>query len=446
MSKLSLRVKIGRGIAALGGIVVALLLSACADTAMPPVAAKAAPQLAVWFGATLVTVELPPTSASAGLSSGGRVDVVYAGSPAEAAGLRAGDVILTVDQKPVAADGEFFSAARGLFQILTPASPGAVVPVSLIRDGQRQSLSVTLAPRPPTLDGHNHDELVARIKAEQQAALGADKAGDRRHAFDHYVKALRLPMLEAWYYPDNVGLIFSDNVEHVGEILGALQPQPAIPGDAARHNRRAVALLKSAAGDADNDRASNEFGYAIYEAPWVADLYLDLGLVEAQAGTPESATLDFRRYLLLNPKARDSTEIEQKITDLELQAEERKPWLRFVNLWQMENGGAERVTLRGRKLVLAVDKPTPKTAEQPGDIVCSGTIHDRDFHGTCNFWPTTPEAIACLGAKRAYDADGRIEDDNTLVLRAVNDIQYREQSCAIISETRGAFRTIRAAH
>ena len=95
----------------------------------------------VWIGA--VTATLTPEEAkrlNIRASRGALVARVFNGSPAEAAGLRPGDVITSVDGKPV--------DSRESFSTLTAtATAGRPITVSILRDGTRRD--VQLRPTDP---------------------------------------------------------------------------------------------------------------------------------------------------------------------------------------------------------------------------------------------------------------------------------------------------------
>jgi S1-C subfamily serine protease len=70
-------------------------------------------------------------------TSGAYVGGVRPGSPADAAGLRAGDVIVSVNGAPI-------SNAAGLEAALSKAPPGHSVPISYQRDGATRQVAVAL--------------------------------------------------------------------------------------------------------------------------------------------------------------------------------------------------------------------------------------------------------------------------------------------------------------
>jgi putative serine protease PepD len=65
---------------------------------------------------------------------------VVSGSPAEKAGLKAGDAVIAVDSDPV-------NSATSLVGQLRERRPGDVVTLSVVRDGKAQDIKVTLGTR-----------------------------------------------------------------------------------------------------------------------------------------------------------------------------------------------------------------------------------------------------------------------------------------------------------
>jgi S1-C subfamily serine protease len=69
---------------------------------------------------------------------------IVAGSPAEAAGLAAGDIITAVD-------GKALDAAHPLDLVMSQLSPGQTAALSVLRNGQTLTIQVTLGTRPASL-------------------------------------------------------------------------------------------------------------------------------------------------------------------------------------------------------------------------------------------------------------------------------------------------------
>jgi S1-C subfamily serine protease len=76
--------------------------------------------------------------------TGQRVDPVVPGSPAAAAGLRDGDIIVAVEDIEITWE-------RPLDDILTQFAPGRTVALEVLRDGQPMTLTLTLGTRPAEL-------------------------------------------------------------------------------------------------------------------------------------------------------------------------------------------------------------------------------------------------------------------------------------------------------
>jgi serine protease Do len=76
--------------------------------------------------------------------AGVMIEAVQPDSPASAAGLRAGDLIVEFD-------GERVRSARQLTRLVLETPPGRHVRVGVMRDGRRSDLEVTPAPAPPGL-------------------------------------------------------------------------------------------------------------------------------------------------------------------------------------------------------------------------------------------------------------------------------------------------------
>ncbi|HJV09491.1 MAG TPA: trypsin-like peptidase domain-containing protein, partial [Acidimicrobiales bacterium] len=94
----------------------------------------------VWLGVEGSDLD-GATATELNLDGGAMIERVKADSPAERAGLAARDVIVKVDGKPVTSMGM-------LVVIVRAHRPGDVFMVEVVRDKQRQGMSVTVAERP----------------------------------------------------------------------------------------------------------------------------------------------------------------------------------------------------------------------------------------------------------------------------------------------------------
>jgi serine protease Do len=77
----------------------------------------------------------------AGADKGAVIMAIYDGTPAQDAGLKVGDVVVTFDGKPV-------TTAAELTALVTATSPGARVTMQVIRDGQPKEIEIVVGSLP----------------------------------------------------------------------------------------------------------------------------------------------------------------------------------------------------------------------------------------------------------------------------------------------------------
>jgi S1-C subfamily serine protease len=102
-----------------------------------------------WIGATFDSIDTPAAAVQLGLppeTRGAAVIALFAGSPASKAGLREGDVVVSIDGQAVRSTDEISKAVRAL-------DPGDSVVLDVIDPSGPRRVTVTVGKRPATLPG-----------------------------------------------------------------------------------------------------------------------------------------------------------------------------------------------------------------------------------------------------------------------------------------------------
>jgi serine protease Do len=111
-------------------------------------------------------VENPAIARVYGAGTGVTVSFVVAGSPADQAGLKAGDTINSVDGKKVAKGAE-------LVADIASRKPGAKVQLGFLRNGKQQDTTVTVADRSKLFAARlNEDETSSDESTPKQSKFG----------------------------------------------------------------------------------------------------------------------------------------------------------------------------------------------------------------------------------------------------------------------------------
>lgn len=120
------------------------------DVAKPIMAQAVAGQKLVrpWIGVyytpitrAMADAQHLPVNAGALVGTSDGTAAVFPGSPAEQAGLQSGDIIITLNDKPVTADDD-------LSLLVLPYAPGDTITLGVLRDGAQRDLQVTLGELP----------------------------------------------------------------------------------------------------------------------------------------------------------------------------------------------------------------------------------------------------------------------------------------------------------
>jgi len=137
--------------------------------------------------------ENPAISRVYGVGSGGvTVSAVTAGSPAEQAGLKVGDTIISVDSKPVKNGDELVSD-------IASRKPGSKVPLGFVRNGKKQEATVTVADRAKL--------FAARLGDDDEAG---EEAAPKESKLGLTVRAVTSDMADRLDIPAGKGVIVQD--------------------------------------------------------------------------------------------------------------------------------------------------------------------------------------------------------------------------------------------
>jgi tetratricopeptide (TPR) repeat protein len=115
----------------------------------------------------------------------------------------------------------------------------------------------------------------------------------------------------------------SDIRKRVMNLYPKIDPPPAIPEEARKRSVFGMTAVKEAKDAKGLDRAIEEYRKAIQLAPWWADLYYNLGMVQEQRSNFREAAETFKLYLAAAPKDPQAQLIQNKIYELEYKAEKR---------------------------------------------------------------------------------------------------------------------------
>lgn len=134
----------------------------------------------------------------------------------------------------------------------------------------------------------------------------AEEKGQLREALKHYISALQLGHGEERRLR-----------EKIIKLVQRLDPPPAVPGEAEKCMAYGKVAVRRAQSQADYERAAQEFQKAVNIAPWLAEAYFNLAIVQEKAYQYDAAIRNLNFYLLAKPDAPDARELRAKIYELE---------------------------------------------------------------------------------------------------------------------------------
>jgi len=144
---------------------------------------------------------------------------------------------------------------------------------------------------------------------EKALAQEAEEVGNFREALNHYIKALEA---------DGTN---TELRKKLVIVAAKLDPPPAVPQEAKKHLARGRAAVKMASDQEGFMKASEEFAAVIQIAPWLAEAYYNLGVVQDKAGEYSKAIANLEMYLLASPQAQDTEEVQDLIYEIEFRME-----------------------------------------------------------------------------------------------------------------------------
>lgn len=112
--------------------------------------------------------------------------------------------------------------------------------------------------------------------------------------------------------------------EKIINYVQGMKEKPALPEDAERHMARGQAAFKDAKDTSGFKEAIVEFERASIVAPWLGNIYYNLGVVQDKAGKYEEAIKNLKLYLLASPDAHDAKKVKDLIYEVEYRKDKAK--------------------------------------------------------------------------------------------------------------------------
>jgi len=109
--------------------------------------------------------------------------------------------------------------------------------------------------------------------------------------------------------------------EKIIKHVQAMKPAPAVPEEAKRHLARGKAALRGAKEARDFQDAADELKKALLYAPWLAEGYYNLGVIQDKAGQYDDAMKNLQFYLIAAPKAPDAEKVKELVYEIEYRKE-----------------------------------------------------------------------------------------------------------------------------
>jgi serine protease Do len=154
------------------------------------------------------------------------------------AGIRQGDVVLSVGGQPVTPD-------QTLSYLVSNSAIGSRIPIELIRDGRRQTVTVTVGERPP------EEQLAARLGGGEEGGFGTDEGDqDTRQAAQASIGLALQPLTPA--IARQVGVPPTTR----GLVVGGVDPSSDAAAKGLQRGDVILAINRRPAASAEDVRAA----------------------------------------------------------------------------------------------------------------------------------------------------------------------------------------------
>jgi len=238
------------------------------------------------------------------------------------------------------------------------------------------------------------DGVVVWSIDEEGLGQTSEQTGKFREALTHYTAALQSA---AEGSADDQRLR-----EKIIQVVQKVNPPPAVPEDAKRFLARGRAAVKIAMDEQGFLKAAEESKQALRLAPWLAEGYYNLGLVQDKAGQYADAIRSLKLYLLAAPNAADAQTVKEKVYELDFLLEQegvklqekksQKAQLDFLlGTWNFRARTPYATTLFGTITVIQNGESIEGRAKQTGLQLPDGTFTDFPTPETLLF-RASPEA------------------------------------------------------
>ncbi len=252
------------------------------------------------------------------------------------------------------------------------------------------------------------ERRIAKLRAMEAAGDQAAKTSSVDEALANYMETLKLGRDNA---QDDQRLR-----EKIIKLVVASKAQPPIPEEARRHAVRAQALLK-AKQNAGFEQAVTELTDATFLAPWWADAYYNLGLMQEGAQDYAGAIRNLKLYLLADSAGANAQVIRNKIYELEVLKEESDKTKAMSGTWKnVQSGKVYTVVMNGSNF----------KAENQYGLRLIGTKKNNSIEGTITVpaarrWPNNE----CVSPEYTVPMNGTISNDGRSIT-----IRYMENNYA----------------